>query len=392
MNMLLLSWKNVVARPLSSALSILLIALGVGLISMIILLGSQIQEKFEQNMKGVDMVVGAKGSPLQLILSAVFQIDSPTGNIPISAVEQLTKNRLVANTIPLSYGDTFQGHRIVGTDSSYIGLFDAEVLHGRVWNTPMEVTLGAEVAERLDLDIGDQFLGAHGLQEGGEDHEEAAYSVVGILGRTNAVIDQLIVTDTESVWQVHHHEENQEGEREITALLVKFRSPMGLVTLPRKINQNTNLQAAVPAFEISRLVGLLGMGIDTVSVIGIIIIVMAGVSMFISLYSALNDRRYEMALMRCYGASAFKLVRLVINESLLVTIAGLMMGLVLSRLGVVIISAISESSYHYALDQLSIIPEELRLLAFTLLTGLVAAIIPAIQVYQVNISKNLSNS
>ena len=405
MNIFRLSFRNMTSRPLSTTLSLVLLTLGVGMIALLLQVNRHIQEQMENNVRGIDMVVGAKGSPLQLILSAVYHIDAPTGNISLHEAEQLQNNRLVASGIPLSYGDSFEGYRIVGTDYQYPELYKAIVVNGRLWQKPLEVTIGATVAKNLDLNLNDTFTGAHGLAEGGETHEEHAYHVVGILGYTNSVIDQLILTATESVWEVHDHEEDhseeeheeshseeEHEEQEITALLVKFRNPIGIMQIPRMVNENTNMQAAVPAYEISRLFGLIGVGVDTLSTIALVIMAVSGLSVFISLYNALKDRQYEMALMRTYGATRWQLVWLMLQEGLLLTLAGFLLGILFSRLGLYLVSSLMESSYHYAFSGWGWLIEEGWLLATALAIGLLASLLPAIRVFRINISATLANT
>ncbi len=419
MNIIKLGYRNMADRPLSTLLSLLLLTLGVGMIALLLQVNRHIQQQMENNVRGIDMVVGAKGSPLQLILSAVYHIDAPSGNISLHEAEQLRKNRLVASGIPLSYGDSYKGYRIVGTDHQYPELYKTSVSKGRLWQEPFEVTIGATVAQNLGLEIGDTFMGAHGMVEGSEIHDEYAYQIVGILDYTNAVVDQLILTATESVWAVHHHEEEksedhaeeeshahesadeehtgttthddtQGSEREITAMLIRFRSPMAMVQLPRMVNENTNMQAAVPAYETHRLFSLMGVGVDTLSTIALVIMAVSGLSVFISLYNALKDRQYEMALMRTYGATRWQLVRLVLQEGLLLTGSGFLLGIFFSRVGLLLISGLIEARYHYSFSGWEIIREEWQLLAVSLVIGLLASLLPAIRTFKINISKTLA--
>ncbi|MEM6525248.1 MAG: FtsX-like permease family protein [Bacteroidota bacterium] len=396
MNITLLSYRNMIDRPLSTLLSLLLLTLGVGIIALLLQVNRHIEEQMENNIRGIDMVVGAKGSPLQLILSSVYHIDVPTGNISLAEAERLRKNPLVQYGIPLSFGDSYNGYRILGTDDSYAELYDASLAEGRLWSNVLEVTLGATVAQNLGLSIGDTFTGAHGLGEGGEAHEEHPYQVVGIFNPANAVIDQLIVTSTESVWSVHEHEEESSTQddsgREITSMLVKFKSPMGLIQLPRMVNENTNMQAAVPVYEIQRLFNLMGVGMDAIRAIAILIMIVSGLSVFISLYSALKDRQYEMALMRTYGATRWKLAQLVLQEGLLLTLFGFLFGIILSRMGIFVLSAMMESNYHYSFSGWTWVKEEWFLLATAITIGLLASLLPALRVFNINISKKLSHA
>ncbi len=406
MNISKLSYRNIIDRPLSTALSLMLLTLGVGLIVTLLHVNHHIQKQLENNIRGIGMVIGAKGSPLQLILSAIYQIDNPTGNIPLKEAEKLTKNPLVATAIPLAYGDSYEGYRIVGTDHKYINLHKASLKSGKLWESVNEVTIGANIAQNLELAIGDEFEGVHGLSEGGESHEGHAYKVVGILEPSGSVVDQLILTAVESVWEVHAHEEDEEhdydhehsyemedheNEKAITAMLIKFRSPIGMVQLPRIVNESTNMQAAVPAYEISRLFTLMGVGLQTLNTLAFVIIAVSGLSVFISLYNALKDRKNEMALMRTYGATRWQLVRLVVQEGLLLTLSGYLLGIVASRIGLWVVSGAMEQSYHYSFSHWYWLNDEGWLFLITTAIGLLASLIPALQVFRINISKTLSH-
>jgi len=401
------------SKPLSTSMSLILLTLGVGMISLLIQLNHHIQAQMENNVRGIDMVVGAKGSPLQLILSAVFHIDTPTGNISLHEAEELVKHPLIQSGIPLSYGDSYKGYRIVGTNVHYPELYDAKISVGKLWHKPFEVSLGATVATRLGLHIGDSFAGAHGLAEGGETHEEHSYQVVGIFEHSNSVLDQLILTATESVWEVHHHEEEPENtemanhqhedhadhhhhheheDKEITAMLISFRNPMGMLQMPRKVNEDTQMQAALPAFEINRLFSLMGVGIDTLQIVALVIMLVSGVSVFISLYTALKDRQYEMALMRAYGATRWQLWFVVLQEGLLLSFVGFVLGILFSRLGLFMVSGFMEEAYHYSFSAVLIMPEEWWLLLIALGIGLLASFVPALQASSINISKTLSDA
>lgn len=398
MNILKLSTRSLRARPAATSVSLILLSLGVAIISLLFLLNEQLEEKFQKNISGIDMVVGAKGSPLQLILSAVFQIDYPTGNIKLSEARGLQRNRYIERAIPLAYGDSYQGYRLVGTDSSYLNLYEAELSAGRTWAAPYEVVLGSQVAEATGLKVGDSFYSAHGVVAGAAEHDAHPYTITGILKSSNAVPDGLILTSVESIWAVHEHEEGAtpdstaQDERELTAMLIKFRSPMGMVMLPRQVNERTNMQAAIPAMEINRLFSLLGIGIDLLKAIAFSIILIAGLSFFLSLYSSLRERKYELALMRSIGASRSKIVGLVVLEGILLSVAGYILGLVLGHSGLALLSSMSEGAYGYGFEFMEFTQDELVLGASVLLVGFLAAIIPAIKAMRTPISETLARS
>jgi putative ABC transport system permease protein len=416
MNMLRLSWANLKADRLSTVLSIMLLAIGVGMVAFVMVVSQQLTDRFNRDIRGIDMVVGAKGSPLQLILSAVYQMDSPTGNIPLREVKRLQKHPLVKYSIPLAYGDSYQGYRIVGTEEKYLEHYDAQFATGNVWTKDFEAVIGSETAENLNLKLGDHFHGSHGLVDDMHVHEEEAYHVSGILKPTGTVVDRLILTNIGSVWHIHgehgdaeekahdheghdhgddvhegHAHEPEDDSREITALLIKFKNPMAMMQLPRHVNTNTNMQAALPAIEVNRLYQLLGVGFTTLQIIGALIMTIAAISVFISLLNSLKDRKYELALMRSLGASPFKLFSMVILESLLLCIIGYSAGIALGRIGLLLMARLGEEQMQMSLTGNGFTMEEVWLLPVTLIIGLIAALIPAFQAYRTDISSVLRN-
>ena len=418
MNLLKISTNNLQDKPLTTSLSILLMALGIAIISLLLLAGKQIEEKFSRNVAGIDMVLGAKGSPLQLILASIYQIDSPTGNISMEEANRLTRSPLVKSTIPLSMGDSYKGYRIVGSSEKYLTHFQAEFETGNVFSKAMEIVVGNKVAKNLGLKVGDAFSSQHGFDGEGKAHEEKQFKVVGVLKTTNSVLDALMITPLESVWAVHdeHHEAEvgkganalklleednigansirppeEEDSKEITALLVKFRNPAMGMMMARSINQNSTLQTATPAIEINRLFALLGVGVDALKWIALVIIIVSGLSVFVSLYNSLKERKYEMALMLSMGASRTKLFLLLLLEGLIISVIGFVIGIFLSRFGLWIMSENVEQNFHYDFNVLSLLTEEFYLFLGALFIGLLAAAIPSLGIYNINISKTLAD-
>jgi len=403
-NIFKLSLKNIFNKPLSSTISLALLILGIGIISLLLQLNTLIKDQMDNNLKGIDMVVGAKGSPLQLILSSVYHIDSPTGNISLKEAEEISKNRMVGSSIKLLYGDNFKGYRIVGTEKKFIELYNGKIKKGKNLSKPFEVLVGSKVYSKLKIDIGDDLISSHGLRETGESHDDKSFKVVGLLEPSNSVIDQLIITLPQSVWDVHGNhnleeehehdqdEKHQHDDREITAMLIKFKSPMNIIQFPRQINETTNLQAAVPSYEISRLFKLFGFGIETLSYLAYLIIIVSGFSLFINLFNSMRERKYEMALIRTLGASRLQLSTMIIFESIILTISGFILGLLFSRFGVMFVSSLMEESINYNLSSFRILNEEYWLLLLSVIIGLLASLIPAVQVYKMNISKILADA
>jgi putative ABC transport system permease protein len=388
-------WKNIFAKKLNSFLSILLMTFGIAVISLLINTTKQIQEKFSKNVSGIDMVIGAKGSPLQVILAGIYQIDSPTGNIPLDETMAIGRNPLIKEILPLSMGDNFKGLRITGCTPKYLNHFNAEFDNGHIFKDQLDVVLGASSAQKLNLKLNDTFVSAHGLDEEGEKHNENKYKVVGILKYNNSVLDNLILTDLSSIWLMHEEGhvdgEVEEHPKEITTALVKFRSPLGLLTIPRNINQNTKMQAALPSIEINRLFELMGIGMDVLKWLAYAIIIISGVSVFVTLYNALKERKYEMALMMTMGGKRSLLFLMLLLEGIFLSLSGFIFGMLFSRIGLFLISKSVSDTYHYSIDTMQIQTEEIFLLIAALLVGIFAALIPSIGIYKIDISKTLAS-
>ncbi len=403
MNLPRLSLAYLKARALNTALNLVLLALGVGTIALLLLASHQIEERMGRDARGIDLVAGAKGSPMQLILSAVFHIDAPAGNIPLAEAKKLAQHRSVKRAIPLALGDSFRGFRIVGTTHDYVTLYGGEPASGRLWQAPMEAVLGAQVARATGLGVGGTFVGSHGVAEGGEEHGEYPYAVVGVLKPTGSVLDRLVLTNVESVWFVHVHPEKhddpkavlaqlREDEQEITALLIQYATPIAAATLPRMINSTSVLQAASPAYESARLFRMLGVGLDVLRAFALVLVAAAGLSIFIALYNAMEERRYDLAVMRMLGASPGKLMRLVLLEALVLALAGALIGLVLGHLLAEVVGAMLAAAQQPPITGAAWLPGELWLVALAAGVGLLAGLVPAWRAYRTDIATTLAQN
>ena len=389
MNLASLSASYLRARPLQTTLSLLLLALGVGTIAMLLLVVGQLEERMGRDARGIDLVVGAKGSPMQLILAGIYHLDAPTGNIPLAAAQSLSKNRLVRKAMPLALGDSWQGYRIVGAGHEYAQHYDAEIRDGRLFEKSMEAVLGAEVASRSGLSVGARFVGAHGIGAEGEEHGDAPYSVVGILRRTGTVLDRLVLTSIESVWHVHEkHEANQ--EREVTVLLLQYASPLAAAMLPRQINAQSELQAASPAYETARLFSIVGVGVEALRAFALVLMLAAGLSVFIALYTALEERRYDLAVMRALGASPARLFGLLLFEGLLLAFAGALLGVLLGHAFTALLGAWLAAQQQYRLTGMDFRAGELWVAGAAIAIGVIAAALPAWRAYRTDVSRTLA--
>ena len=411
MSLFALSLAYLRDRPLITCLNLLLLALGVGMIILVMLISAQFEQRLTRDAKGLDLVIGAKGSPLQLILSSIFHLDIPTGNIPISEVERWRRNDLVEAVFPLALGDSLGGFRIVGTEPGYASHYGASFSDGRFWEMPLQAVLGAHVARDTGLKVGDRFLGNHGLAPGGPAHGDHPYQVVGVLAPTASVIDRLVLTSIESIWASHgiqvggqssdldqQDDETSESDailrnqqQEVTALLLRYRTPLAAVQLPPLVNQTKGLQAAAPALEMARLLSLIGVGVDTVRSFGVLLMATAGLSVFVALFNALQARRYDLAIMRVMGASSKTLFLQLLLEGGLLALAGTFLGLLFGHGIASLLPIAIPDARALGISGLVWLTEEFYIVAWALLVGLVAALVPAIQAYRTDISKVLAS-
>ncbi|MEM8509828.1 MAG: ABC transporter permease, partial [Bacteroidota bacterium] len=211
MNLAYLAYRNMISKPLNLILSLLLLVLSVLLVTFILQLSKQLNGQIDKNIDPVDMVVGAKGSPLQLVLSSVLHIDVPTGNIQLGEANTIKNHPFVGSAIPVSYGDNYKGYRILGTELAYFESYGAVLKEGRYFEQTFEAVVGSSVAKKLGLKIGDVFTSSHGLvAANAHAHEDHPYTIVGLLEPTGTVLDQLLVSNLQSVWDAHAHEDEEE--------------------------------------------------------------------------------------------------------------------------------------------------------------------------------------
>lgn len=440
MNSFLLGVRTVGRRPLPAVLTMLLLALGIATVIVVLLFQREVEDRLGRDARGIDLVVGAKGSGLQLVLSAVFHADVPTGNVRLSELRDIARHPMVAGVIPLSLGDAYRGFRIVGTTHDYPRHYGGRLAQGRLWERSMEAVVGSHAARVTGLRAGASFTGAHGLEgDSGLGHGEHPYRVAGVLEETGTVLDRLILVDSVSVWEVHAvhgiagaasaggtlrddsdddtnrggHDagENRSGpagesgeagsagtvsagggqsglpagDGEITALLVKYRTPIAAISLPRAINTGTALQAASPALETARLFLLLGTGLDVFRAFAGILVAASALSLFIALWHAMHEQRYDLAVMRTLGATRGRILRFVLAQAAALGIAGAALGVVLGHAAGWAAAGWLERARSVSIGTLGWAPEEGLVVAGAVLIALAAAVVPAVRAYRLDV-------
>jgi len=375
-------------------MSILLMILGVTIITLSVLVNQITKNTFTKNNPNLDVVVGAKGSPLQLVLSSIHHIDIPTGNISYKNAKKIMKHPAIKFGVPISLGDNFQNYRIVGTDKKFLKLYDAELEIGSMWEKPMQSVIGSNVANFTKLKIDKFFVGSHGLIDTGDIHSEQPYKVVGILKKTGTILDNLIITSLDSVWNLHSNQNDilkNSDSLEVTALLLKYKNKTSVFSFPRLINKNTSMQAASPNLEISKLFKLTGGAHKIINYLSIIIVSLSFAGILFTLLNNINERKYDLAILRTLGFTRERIFSIILIEGMTISILGSFIGLILGGIVYKCIEFFSLLGRNIVTGQLDFIYEILTIWFVILIISFLTCLIPGIKVYKQNIRNTLLN-
>ena len=333
MMLLTLSVRYLVRRWGSAMLTILVGALGLALLSTVMTMAEDIPSAVKKALGGADMVVGPKGSELDLVLCCALHITPTRGLVPYKAARAAVTNPYVKQSVPIALGDSYNGTRILWTRPQITDIYGAHLAQGRMWTGAMQAVVGAQAAGQQHLHIGSTMISTHGLDIGGELHTNAHYTVTGILAPTGTVIDRLILADLKSIKVVHVDtgDPDEQGPTQvagqgydadgnpiaISAMIATFSSPIAAAIVPRQISTETDLTAANPLLEMARLSALARPGFELVLIFGAVFGVVAALMAAIGLMSALNARARDLALLRILGASRLKVARVAVQEALI---------------------------------------------------------------------------
>ncbi len=394
MSTFMLAWRLLWARPLMAVLNLMLMVLGLAAMGFTLQVSERLERAFERDLAGVDVVVGAKGSPLQIILAGLLHVDVPPGNVPLAEALALASHPQVQTWVPLSLGDSFQGLRIVGTTPDYLTLYGAALAQGRLWDAPMDVVAGAHAARTAGLAVGSRFIGSHGLGPGGHEHGEHPYAVTGVLAPCHCVLDRLLLTSTESVWLVHESDmalddDDQralEAERELTLVLIRYRTPLAAITFPRYVNATTTMQAAAPAMEITRLLRVVGVGGEVLRGFATVLLLSAALGVFVALWSAVRERQADLALLRMLGAPAWRVAALVLCEALWLAALASVCGWLLAQGLTALLGWMLQTQGSVALDGALGTWRQLWIPIWALVVALLAAALPTWRAYRTEVA------
>jgi putative ABC transport system permease protein len=403
MSLLHMAWRYLRARLLVTLLTVAGIGLGVALVCGVLALRRESERAFAREAALFDLIAGGKGSPLQLVLSCVYHLDSPTGNLPYADYEKLKRDPRVLWAAPIGLGDNHAGHRIIGTEAQFFAFPgpDGEpffqLAEGRVFQDDFEVVLGHQAAVATGLNIGDSFSGTHGLVSvpGAEVHDDFPYRVCGILRPTGTSQDRAIFGTLQSVWQIHETEDrlhsaiqgraslNRESPRETTAILIRLKTPGLRLWMADEIRNRSGGIAAVPVNEVLRLYqGVIGPAQRALLFVAGAVVAVSCLTILATLYQAGERRRRDVAIVRSLGAGRAEVAALVFCEGLLLTLAGLALGLALGHGGLAAAAASIRDHSGLIVNPWSFDAAELKALGIMAACGMTAALFPAIRSYR----------
>jgi putative ABC transport system permease protein len=450
MNLVKIVIKNMRQRALATWLTGASVMLGVALAVAILLIKQGVQQRFEQGTLGYEMVVGAKGSPLQLVLNVVYNLDISPGNISWKLFERLRDDKRVKLAVPFSVGDNYKGFRIVGTTDTFFKDFEfepgrkPELAAGRIFNfsedalksafqeaadrarereakergeevkpapepahveRPFEAVVGSTVAQEAGLAVGQTFIAAHGVQPSAEakEHTENPWTVVGILQPTHTAVDRAIYINLDSFYHIEGHElrgptapekpeekDNDPDPGQVSSIVLKLRSPITAFGLYREINDREDAQAAFPAAEIRKLFDIVG-NIDRLLLAqAILILVVAGVAIAVSIYNSMSERRREIAILRALGARRATIFSIVLLEAVTICLFGAAAGLVGGHVVVGLANGALYKASGFVIPAFHIQPLEWYVLGIAVILGAVAGLGPAFGAYRTDVAKNLA--
>lgn len=405
MNSLTLAIASICSRPMHSVLCMVAVAAGITLLCAVFLFSHSVADGFSRNARNIDIVVGTKGSPLQMVLSSVYHADIPPGNITMKDYDDLKRSPNIRRAIPLALGDNYKGFRMVGSTADYLNLYDAEFQDGKVFSASFETVAGANTG----LKVGEKIAVSHGFSANSDDvHDSKLYTITGTLKSTGTVLDKLLITPLESVQQLHsahhhHHHEgaehhhHEDGEKsdlgeQITSVLLQVRSPVDLMNLPRRINESSNMMAAVPSYEMARFIKSLGIGRQLIVIAGVAFVVLSALILWATLSSGLALRRYDLAVLRVLGASPWQLSGTVIAEATLISGTGAVIGVILGHLVTLSTILSIESLNGLVLAENILMPQlmDAGFIVLGLLAGICASIVPSLSAGRTDVAELLS--
>ena len=407
-----LSIKSLRDRKLITGLCILSVALSLSLFLIVEKLRVGVEDGFTNSISNADLIVGARSGPLQLLLYSIFHIGAPTNNISINSYNKIKSNHAVKWTIPISLGDSYRGHRVVATTEDFFNFYQfygnkkISMKEGQWGSGLFDVVLGSGVARKLRHKLNDSITLSHGVSKSSiMEHDNSPFRVVGVLNPTGTPVDKSLYISLQGMQAIHidwengipNYQDSAEVKLEnlnidqITSFILRTKNRISLLGLQRYIStyEEEALSAIIPAMTLAELWGLLDQLESVLLGISLFVVAIGFLTIFISLYMSLNERKREIAILRSVGVSARQITLLLFTEAFLISFIGACIGVVFQYGFLFVLSPILESLY--ALYIPFSLPSNREIFVFFsfIILGSLFGVVPAIKAYRSSLSEGL---
>jgi putative ABC transport system permease protein len=397
-------------------LTLIAIALSVALLLGVDRVRQDARASFGQSVSGTDLVVGARTSPVQLMLYAVFRIGEATANMSWAGYEKISAHPLVAWDVPLALGDSHRGYSVVGTTRGYFDRFSygagkkLAYAQGKAFSTVFEAVIGADVAQRLGYRAGDQIVLNHGAGDVDlAEHSDKPFTVTGVLSRTGTPVDRSVHVPLEAIEAIHldwqggapipgvaiapeHVTKFDLRPKAITAMLVGLKNRAGVFRVQRHVNElkDEALVAVLPAVALDQLWQVVGVAERVLLAVSAMVVAVGLAGLVAVVLAGLNERRRELAILRSVGARPRDIFFLLTLEAMGVTVVGALLGVMLLAALTALLAPLAASQYGLVLEPRLIARSELALLAAVVGVGILASLIPGYRAYRLSLADGLT--
>ena len=413
-HILALAWKSLANRRFTAALTVMSIALSVTLFIGVERLRSEARASFANTLSGTDLIIGARSSPVQLLLYTVFRIGDATNNISWDSYKHIAAHPKVRWTVPMSLGDSHRGFWVLGTTATYFEHYRyardrrLDIAQGHEFSGLHDAVIGAEVADKLAYDIGDAIVVAHGTNDVSfARHDDQPFRVVGVIARTGTPVDRTIHIGLDAMEAIHQGWQNappgslnltRENQAmsltptAITGALVGLRSKVSIFGVQRYVNDYSRepLSAILPGVALSQLWNLVAIAENSLLVVSIFVVVVGLFGMLTALLTSLNERRREMAILRSVGARPAHVFALIMGEAGFLTLLGALWGLAMLYLLLFIGQPVVESQFGIFIEIGALSRYECMLLGGVVGIGFAVGSVPAYRAYRLALADGLS--
>ena len=384
--------QNLYFRPVLTAVTLVVVGLAVAQAAVVLLLARAVENSLVRASRPFDLLVGAKGSPTQLIMNAILLREAPVGNIPLAYFDKLRRDPRVASAIPLALGDSAYRTPLLGAGLALFALADPAtqqpyfaLAQGRLFAQTFEAVAGAQAARRWQ--IGDTFSSQHGfLQEAPGPTHAASYTIVGVLHPSDTPLDRALFVPLDSYW--HLHETDEAAERQITVAMLRPTGLTEVYQLYQEINRDTVAQAVLAGQGMLRLFNILGQGETVLRLVSWLALVMGAATVFLVSYAVGAQRRRETAILRALGTGRWIVFTVGLAEALITALGGVVLGVMSGHVLAWYIAWKMHEASALAIRP-GFVPAEWGIGAAVLLLAAAAGLLPAVQSYRQDVASHL---